>query len=74
MKETPISEAEYPVVDVLHLMSPSGERVSILADDPRLKGAELVLNEFSPGTSLNRAQRRRAKARARAAGKKKRRT
>lgn len=74
MKETPISEAEYPDVDALHLMSPSGEQVAILADDPRLKGAELVLKEFSPGSSPNRAQRRRAKARARAAGKQKRRT
>ncbi len=71
MKETPISEAEYPVVDVLHLVSPAGERLSLFADDPQLKGAELVLDDFSPGASLNRAQRRQAKAIARTAGKKK---
>jgi hypothetical protein len=71
MKETPFSETEFPVVDVLHLLSHKGERLSLLANDPLLEGAELIFGDSVPWTSPNRAQRRRAKSIARAAGRKK---
>lgn len=71
MKETAFSEPEFPEVEVLHFVSPKGERFSILSDDPRMSGAEFVFGDFSSGLPANRAHRRRAKAKARTGRKKK---
>lgn len=70
MHETPFTEPEFPTVDVLHLLSPKGERFSIQSDDPRLGGAEIVLG-YPPVEAPNRAQRRIAKAKARVSRKNK---
>lgn len=66
-------KSEFPDVDVLYLKSPTGERLSLLSDDRRLKDAEIGFGGFPSGTRPNRAQRRQADAKARASRKSKRR-